>query len=45
MEVLVDFDPHGKIFCCVDDLITLGFFDENSKSFNYATELIIGTTG
>ena len=45
LDVLVDPDSRGKAFCCIDDLITVGYFDENWKRLNCAVAAIMSVFG
>ena len=44
-DVLVDSDPRGKSFYYIDDITTLGYYDEDWESLSYATSLIISAFG
>ena len=44
-DVLVDPDPRGKSFCCIDDIKTLGYYDYDWERLSYATTFIISTFG
>ena len=43
--MLVDSDPRVKSFCYIDDVATLGCFDEYWEPLSYATTLIISAFG
>ena len=45
VDVLVDPDPRGKIFCYIDDLITLGLMNNNWKRLAHAVALVIDLFG
>ena len=44
-DVLVDPDPRGKVFCYIDDLTVLGYYDEGWKRLKLAAALIISVFG
>ena len=44
-DVLVDPDPRGKTFCYIDDLIPVGYYDENWGKLRYAVAIAMSIFG